>query len=112
MTKVSGGYLLNGEKRWIGNGTHADYINVWARNPLANNKVQCFVVETANSPGLTRSKMEGKYSLRMTQNADIQFKNVFVPDRNKLTHANDFATGTNRILESSRVLIAWVAAGC
>ena len=48
----------------------------------------------------------------MTQNADIQFKDVFVPDRNKLTHANDFATSTNRILESSRVLIAWVAAGC
>ena len=38
-TKVEGGYLLNGEKRWIGNATHADYINVWARNPLEDNKV-------------------------------------------------------------------------
>jgi len=42
----------------------------------------------------------------------MRFEDVFVPERNKLTHANDFATGTNRILESSRVLIAWVAAGC
>ena len=31
-TKVEGGYLINGKKRWIGNGTFADYIIVWARN--------------------------------------------------------------------------------
>lgn len=31
-TRVKGGYLLNGQKRWIGNATHADYICVWARN--------------------------------------------------------------------------------
>jgi len=111
-TKVEGGYLLNGQKRWIGNATHADYINVWARNPADGNKVQCFVVETENCKGLTRSKIEGKYALRMTQNADITFKDVFVPDRNKLTYATDFATGTNKILESSRLCVAWMAAGC
>jgi alkylation response protein AidB-like acyl-CoA dehydrogenase len=30
--KVEGGYLLNGDKRWIGNATFADYIIVWAKN--------------------------------------------------------------------------------
>ena len=35
-----------------------------------------------------------------------------MPDQNKLTHAKDFATGTNKILESSRLMIAWAAAGC
>ena len=64
------------------------------------------MVETANCPGLTRTKIEGKYALRMTQNADIKFKDVFVPDRNKLAYAKDFATGTNKILESSRLLVA------
>jgi alkylation response protein AidB-like acyl-CoA dehydrogenase len=38
-TKVEGGYLLNGEKRWIGNATFADYIIVWARNLADNNNV-------------------------------------------------------------------------
>ena len=32
-TKVEGGWLINGHKRWIGNATFADYIIVWARNP-------------------------------------------------------------------------------
>jgi glutaryl-CoA dehydrogenase len=45
------------------------------------------------------------------QNADIELDNVFVPDRNKLTHSKDFATGTNKILEASRLSIAWEAAG-
>ena len=38
-TKVDGGYLLNGEKRWIGNATFADYIIIWARNPSENNNI-------------------------------------------------------------------------
>jgi len=38
-TKVDGGYLLTGQKRWIGNATFADYICVWARNPAENNNI-------------------------------------------------------------------------
>ena len=37
--KVEGGWLLNGQKRWIGNATWSDYINVWARNPADNNNI-------------------------------------------------------------------------
>jgi glutaryl-CoA dehydrogenase len=55
--------------------------------------------------------MEGKWSLRMTQNADITLTDCFVPEKNKLTHAKDFATGTNAILESSRLVVAWMACG-
>lgn len=66
---------------------------------------------TKGSPGLTVSKIENKYSLRMVQNADIDMKDVFVPDHNKLTHAKNFATGTNVILESSRLGVAWMIAG-
>ena len=33
------GYILNGEKYWIGNATFADYIVVWAKNKDDNNKI-------------------------------------------------------------------------
>lgn len=64
--KVEGGYLITGEKRWIGNGTFADYIVVFARNEAEGGKVQAFVVEKG-SKGLVTKKIEGKYSLRTTQ---------------------------------------------
>ncbi len=48
----------------------------------------------------------------MVTNADIKFENVFVPDHNKLAKANDFATGTNKILEHSRIKVCWGAVGC
>ena len=69
-TKVDGGYLINGQKRWIGNATFADYIICWARNTSDNNNVQAFVV-TKGSKGLKTSKIENKYALRAVQNADI-----------------------------------------
>ena len=37
--KVDGGYVLNGEKRWIGNATFADYIVIWAKNVDEGNKI-------------------------------------------------------------------------
>ena len=46
----------------------------------------------------------------MTQNADIKFTDVFVPDKNKLAFAKDFSS-TNAVLESSRLAVAWLACG-
>jgi len=50
----------------------------------------------------------------MTQNADIILEDVFVPDHNKLEKAKDFMSGANRILEHSRISVAWfgAAAAC
>lgn len=108
-TKTEGGWLINGQKRWIGNATIGDCI-VWARNKDDNNRVQAFYVEKG-SKGFNTQKIERKYSLRSVWNADIKLENCFVPDKNKLTHAKDFATGTNAILEASRLLVAWLACG-
>ena len=108
--KVEGGYIINGEKRWIGNATFADYIIVWARNLDEGEKIQAFLVEKG-SKGLTTKKIENKYSLRIVQNADIKLENVFVPDNNRLEKAKDFATGTNKILEHSRIKVCWGAVG-
>lgn len=43
-TKVDGGYILNGNKRWIGNATFGNPI-IWAKNVSDGNKVQGFYVE-------------------------------------------------------------------
>ena len=109
--RVQGGYVLNGAKRWIGNATFADIIIVWAKNEDDGNKIQAFLVEK-DSKGLSTKKIENKYSLRMVQNADVYLDNVFVPDHNKLAKATDFATGTNKILEHSRIKVIWGAVGC
>lgn len=39
VTKTEGGFILNGQKRWIGNGTFADYLLVWARNENEHGKI-------------------------------------------------------------------------
>ena len=62
--KVDGGWILNGKKKWIGNATFADYIVIWARNEEKQGKVQGFIVDKG-SAGLTTTKIENKYSLRM-----------------------------------------------
>ena len=55
---------MNGEKRWIGNGTFADHNIIWAKNVDDKNKIQAFVVEKG-SEGFKTKKIEGKMSLRM-----------------------------------------------
>ena len=62
--KVEGGWMLNGAKRWIGNGTHGDVI-VWARNKEDGGRVQAFVVEKGSN-GMFCKKMLGKLGLRFT----------------------------------------------
>jgi len=104
--KTEGGYILNGQKRWIGNATFADYICVWARNKDDKNLVQGFVVEKG-SKGLSTSKMERKYALRLVQNADITFENVFVPNKNKLANAISFERSANKVLNESRLSVAF-----
>jgi len=63
-TKVDGGYLLNGQKRWIGSATFADYIIIWARNAAEGNQIQAFVI-TKGSEGLLTTKIENKYAYRI-----------------------------------------------
>jgi len=64
-TKVEGGYILNGHKRWIGSATIADYVLVWAKNSSDSNKIQAFIVTTKNCKGFSVKKMENKYGMRV-----------------------------------------------
>jgi len=108
--KVPGGYVLNGQKCWIGNATIADYTIIWAKNPSEGNNIQAFVVEKGMK-GHSTARHENKYALRALQNGRISLKDVFVPDSNKLAKATNFTVGLNAVLETSRLAVAWIACG-
>jgi glutaryl-CoA dehydrogenase len=101
-------WVLDGAKRWIGNGTFADLVVVWARD-VADDSVKGFVVEK-QMPGFTATKMENKLALRITQNADITLDGVRVPEANRLQNANSF-DDTNAVLRNTRGSVAWSAVG-
>ena len=101
-------WVLDGAKRWIGNGTIADLIIVWARD-VADDEVKGFVVESA-TPGFTATKMEGKLALRAMQNADLAFDGVRVPEANRLQNANSF-DDTSAVLRNTRGSVAWSSVG-
>nr|CEL67391.1 TPA: ACYL-COA DEHYDROGENASE [Neospora caninum Liverpool] len=102
-TKVEGGWLLNGQKRWIGNATFSDVVVVWARDSNSE-KILGFLVEK-DFPGFSATKIENKVSLRIVQNADIVLKDCFVPDSHRLQQEG-FSSATARVLESSRAVVA------
>lgn len=107
-TKVAGGWILEGQKRWIGNSTFADVLVVFARN-TDTNQINGFIVKK-DSPGLQATKIENKIGLRIVQNGDILLKKVFVPDEDRLPGVNSFQD-TNKVLAVSRVMVAWQPIG-
>ena len=102
-------WVLNGQKRWIGNGTFADHVVVWARD-VEDDHVKGFVV-AKGTPGLTAMKMEGKLALRIVQNADIVLDDCRVPEADRLQRASSFRD-TGRVLQMTRGGVAWSAVGC
>ena len=101
-------WVLNGRKRWIGLGTVADLIVVWARSTV-DGQVNAFVVEKG-SPGYQASVIEGKVALRSVWQADITLENVRVPAANRLPGARSFKD-TSKILATTRSTCAWAALG-
>ena len=107
-TRTGDTWVLNGAKRWIGNATFSDITIVWAKD-TADGAVKGFIVPT-DTTGYTATKIEGKISLRMVQNADITLENVRVPERLRLQHANSFRD-TAKVLRLTRAGVAWSSVG-
>ena len=101
-------WIINGAKRWIGNGTFADVVIVWARDE-DDDQVKGFVVEPA-TPGFTATKIENKMALRSVQNADIELTDCRVPEANRLANANSFRD-TAVVLRRTRSGVAWQSVG-
>ncbi|MEA2305371.1 MAG: glutaryl-CoA dehydrogenase [Solirubrobacteraceae bacterium] len=100
-------YVLNGHKRWIGNGTIADVTVVWARGEDA--KVGGYLVEKG-TPGFDARKIEGKASLRSVWQADIELTDVRVPEENRLPGAQRFKD-VGKVLAGTRNHCAFGALG-
>ena len=106
--REGGGYVLDGQKRWIGNGTIADVLVVWARD-TEDQQVKGFLVEQAAS-GLTARRIEGKVSVRAVWQADLDLVGVRVSEMDRLPEANSFKDAA-RVLASTRNTVAWGALG-
>lgn len=102
-------WVLDGQKKWIGNATFADYVIIWARD-VEDNQVKGFVVEQG-TPGFTATKMHDKIALRVVQNARITLDGARVPEANRLQNANSFRD-TAAVLRLTRAGVAWEATGC
>jgi glutaryl-CoA dehydrogenase len=107
--RAGGHWVLNGAKKWIGNGTFADLIVVWARDE-ADGEVKGFVVEKG-TPGLAATKIEGKVALRTVQNADIALTDCEVSEDHRLRNASSFSD-TNDVLRLTRGGVSWGSVGC
>lgn len=101
-------WVLNGAKRWIGNGALADVVVIWARD-VADDQVKGFLVRTP-TPGFTATKIERKQSLRAVENADILLRDVVVPERDRLQRIDGFRD-VAVVLRLTRADVAWQALG-
>jgi glutaryl-CoA dehydrogenase len=107
-TRDGDNWVLNGSKRWIGNATFSDITIIWAKS-AEDGQVKGFIVPSS-TPGYTATKIEGKQSLRMVQNADIVLEDVVVPESLRLQKANSFKD-TAAVLRLTRAEVAWSAIG-
>ncbi len=102
-------WVLNGQKKWIGNATWGDLTIIWARD-VADDQVKGFIVEN-KTPGFKADKIQHKMALRVVQNALITLDNCVVPEENRLQIDTSFRD-TARVLRMTRAFVAWEAVGC
>ncbi|HCX56927.1 MAG TPA: acyl-CoA dehydrogenase, partial [Sphingobacterium sp.] len=107
--KTAEGWVLNGQKKWIGNSTFSDITIVWARD-LDDGEVKGFIVRKDN-PGFSVEKIKDKMALRIVQNGLITLANCIVQESDRLQHANSFKD-TGKVLQMTRAGVAWMAVGC
>jgi glutaryl-CoA dehydrogenase len=102
------GWVLDGHKRWIGNGTLADVVVVWARD-TGDGRVKGFLVEKG-AAGFHARRMDGKGALRAVWQAEIELAGVRVAEENRLPGAASFKDAS-AVLAGTRNTVAWAALG-
>ena len=102
-------WILNGQKKWIGNATWCDLTVVWARD-VDDGQVKGFVVEN-RTPGFHVDKILHKMALRVVQNGLITLTDCRVSETDRLQNANTFKD-TARVLAMTRAGVAWESVGC
>src|SRR6266487_2591014 len=103
-------WIINGQKKWIGNSPWCDISVIWARD-VADNQVKAFIIENKTTPGFKVEKIQNKIALKVVQNGHITLKDCRVPEENRLQFDKSFRD-TARVLRMTRYLVGWEATGC
>jgi glutaryl-CoA dehydrogenase len=104
-------WVLNGQKRWIGNAPWCDLSIIWARD-VADNQVKGFIVENKTTPGFSVEKIQNKIALKVVQNGQITMKDCRVPDAQRLASGAQSFRDTARVLRGTRYGVGWETTGC
>jgi glutaryl-CoA dehydrogenase len=104
--RTKGGFVLNGAKMWITNGSIADVAVVWAK---LEGEIKGFLVEKG-TPGFSAPEMTGKHSLRASVTSELVFQDCFIPENNLLPKSGGLKSPL-MCLTQARYGIAWGAVG-
>ena len=103
-------WVLNGQKKWIGNATFADLTVIWARD-VEDGQVKGFVVEK-DTPGFTTDQTRGQDgAARRAERAHHPGRRAGSP-RPTGCPARDSFRDTAKVLLMTRAGVAWMAVGC
>jgi len=102
-------WVIDGEKKWIGNATFADFVVIYARDE-ADQKTKAFIVRKG-TPGFSVEKIEGKTALRAVENGAITLDGCRVPESDRLPKVTEWRVVAD-ILRATRAGVAWQGVGC
>ena len=105
--RTADGWVLNGEKAWITNGSMADVAVVWAKTEEG---VRGFVVERG-TPGFSTVDHKGKYSLRVSVTSQLVFEDCYLPADAVMPGTTDGLKNPLGCLTQARYGISWGAIG-
>jgi glutaryl-CoA dehydrogenase len=108
--REKGGFILNGTKRWITNGSVSDVAVVWAKlEEDGKDVVRGFLVEKERK-GFTRYDIEGKFSMRASITSELIFEDCWIPEENILPGSGGLKSPL-MCLTQARYGISWGAIG-
>lgn len=88
--RAEGGWVINGMKHFISNGNRAQLYLIFAQTDPSKSLVEgstCFLVEQGTS-GFAIGRVHDKMGERLANNAELHFRDCFVPDANVLGEVN------------------------
>src|SRR3954452_3704470 len=105
------GWILNGTKMWITNGSQATVSIVWAKTGDLDDpkSVRGFIVPT-DTKGYTAKDQKGKLSLRASDTSEIHLEDVHLP-KDALLPKSGGVKSPLMCLTQARYGIAWGATG-
>ena len=111
-TRTGSGWLLNGSKTFITNGSHADVAVVIAVTDRSQGThgLSAFVVEKG-TPGFRPGRKENKLGLRASDTSELIFEDCLIPEENLLGQLGEGFIDAMRILDGGRISIAALSLG-